>query len=270
MTFPTAPLGRVALLLLLAGCAARTKDLANAQDAALVDELPKWATDRLSVKRELARDLIEQGNTRLALDVIRDLRQSDGIDAPELDLLQGIALRDEGLHAEADRLLDAARHAMPRNAEVHEALCVLRADQKQVEAALASCTRATELDPDRASAWNNLGFLRMSSGDLAGALQALERAVDIDAVEVRYRNNLGLAQAANGRAQDALRTFMSTGSRALAHYNVGAALERFGQASEALAHYGRALEYDPELSTARTAIARLGTPNDPDLSGDGP
>lgn len=244
----------------LASCAAKNKDFSARDDAE--EELPRWATDKLSVKRELARDLIDQGNTRVALDVIRDLRVGESGADPELDMLQGVAMREEGLHSEADRLLSAARDKMPRNAEVHEELCVLRSDQGLVEDAVASCKRATELDPARASAWNNYGFLLMSTGDLAAALPALEHAVDLHASETRYRNNLGLAQAANGRATDALRTFMSTGPRAVAHYNVGAALERFGTSSEALVYYGQALEYDPNLDSARTAIQRLQSKED--------
>lgn len=250
-----APLVTLGLLLVGTGaCAAKNTELPRDQST---EELPRWATDKLSVKRELARDLIDQGNTRLALDVIKDLRLADNVGDPELDMLQGIAMRDEGLYSEAERLLAAAREKMPRNAEVHEAMCVLRSDQGLVDEALDSCRRATELDPERASAFNNYGYLLMATGDLAGALAAMESAVDLDATESRYRNNLGLVQAANGRASDALRTFMSTGPRAVAHYNVGAALERFGAPTEALVYYGQALQFDPNLESAREAVQRL-------------
>ena len=238
---------------LLAGCAAHQRDLPS---EGVPRELPRWATDKQTVRHELARDLLEQGNTALALDIIRDLRKEVG-DEPELDLLQGIAMRDEGLHAEADRLLSAALSRMPRNAEAHEAMCVLRSDQKMLDEALDACKRATELDPELASAWNNYGFLLLSAGDLAGALDAIQHAVDLEPNEIRYRNNLGLAQAANGKARDALRTFASTGPRAVAHYNVGAALERFGDPVEALVHYDQALKFDPQLEPARAAVERL-------------
>lgn len=248
------PFVAVALTMLAAaGCAARQ---APPERAEIPRELPRWATDKQTVRHELARDLLEQGNTTLALDIIRDLRKELG-NEPQLDLLQGMAMRDEGLHAEADRLLSAALDKMPRNAEAHEAMCVLRSDQKMLDAALDACRRATQLDPRRASAWNNLGFLLLSDGDLAGALAAIQKAVDIAPNEPRYRNNLGLAQAANGQARDALRTFASTGPRAVAHYNVGAALERFGDTTEALVHYDQALKFDPQLEPARAAVARL-------------
>lgn len=238
---------------LASACAARHVEPERAE---VRRELPRWATDKQTVRHELARDLLEQGNTRLALDIIRDLRKEVG-DKPELDLLQGMAMRDEGLHDEADRLLSAAISRMPKNAEAYEAMCILRSDQQLLEAALDACKRATELDNSLASAWNNYGYLLLATGDLAGALTAVQRAVDIDPSQVRYRNNLGLAQAANGKARDALRTFASTGPRALAHYNVGAALERFGDPTEALVHYDQALKFDPHLEPARAAVERL-------------
>lgn len=253
------PMVAVSVLALLLSACAKQQDPQSA--ASERQELPAWAVDTLNVKRQLARDLIKQGNTRVALDVIRDLRTSSSKPDPELDLLQGIALREEGLHSEADRLLSSARSQMPRNAEVHEALCILRADQRMLEEAIDACQRATELDRERASAWNNLGYLKIATGDLAGALKAAERAVDLNPVEARFRNNLALAQAANGRAADALRTFLSTGPRAVAHYNVGAALERFGDHTEALLHYNKALQYDPGMESARDAVARLRAPD---------
>lgn len=239
--------------LMTSACAARH---AEAERPEVRRELPRWATDKQSVRHELARDLLEQGNTGLALDIIRDLRKEIG-DDPRLDLLQGIAMRDQGLHSEADRLLSAALEKMPRNPEAHEAMCILRSDQQLLDEAIDACARATELDENLASAWNNQGFLLLSTGDLAGALKAAQRAVDLEPNEARYRNNLGLAQAANGQARDALRTFASTGPRAIAHYNVGAALERFGEPVEALVHYDQALKFDPQLEPARAAVDRL-------------
>lgn len=252
MRTPYRRLAALSLALLLCGCATRSKE-ANSE----LRDPPPWAVDRLSVKQQLARDLIAQGNTQLALDVIRDLRANDDIKDPELDLLQGIALRDEGLLSEAERLLESARAKMPRNAEVYEALCVLHADAQRAEAAIEGCRRATKLDPQRASAWNNLGFLLLAADLPQEALPALEKAVDINSSETRYRNNLALAQAGVGRARDALRTFMSTSSRPNAHFNVATALERFGRPEEALEHYDQALKLDPNLETARHAVARL-------------
>src|SRR5690606_9053204 len=127
-----------------------------------------------------------------------------------------------------------------------------------VEPALASCERASELDPKSAGGWNNLGFLRLTfTDDVEGARAALERAVELDGTEARYRNNLAYAQAASGDSKAALKTFLTTGTPADAHYNVGTAFERSGDAPSALLYYRRALKFDRDHLLAQESVERL-------------
>lgn len=223
----------------------------------IVKEPPRWLTEKDQVRVEIIRTLVEGGDDARALELIRMMR-AEGVEREELDLYQGIAMRQQGMLEDAERMLVLAEHNMPKSAEVQTALCVLYADDNKLENAVQHCRRATKLDDHDDAAWNNLGFLLLSTGgDPLEAKAALQTAVDIDGNNIRYRNNLAFAQVATGDHRGALRTFLTTGTPADAHYNVGAAFEREGDAKTARTYYQRALRYDADHSLSDQALQRL-------------
>jgi Flp pilus assembly protein TadD len=221
-----------------------------------VNDLPKWMTDRNSVRYDLVEHFLNKGDTVRALEILRVLR-SERVSDPLLDLYMGRALHIDGMLDDAERSLVAALDQMPRDPRVHEALCLLRADQHRVEEGVAACDRATQLDQNRPESWNNLGFLLLSSDQPEEARKAIEQAVRLDGTEARYRNNLGLAQVASGHLDRGLRTFMSTSSSADAHYMVAYALERFVDVSAAVPYYQQAVDQNGHHSMARDALDRI-------------
>lgn len=242
------------LLLLLSACGAHTQREIN--------DVPRWRTEKDQVRLEIVEKLLEGGDNGRALYLIEAMRE-EGVKRDELDMYQGIAMRQQGMVEDAERLLLVSKANMPRNAQVYRALCVLYADEGQVAEAIAECTRATELDRYDHAAWNNLGFLLMSEKRHAESIDALRTAVDLEPTSGRYRNNLAFAQAANGDHRAALKTFLTTGSPADAHYNVGAAFERAGDGDRALSYYRRALKYDADHTHADEAIQRLQSTSEP-------
>lgn len=222
-----------------------------------VEETPRWMTDKQTVRMDIVRTLLDANDTIRALELIR-LMRADGIDTPRLDLLQGVALRQQGMLDQAERLIRKSESEMPKNGEVKRELCVLLSDLGRTDEAVAACETSTSLDPSDAKAWNNYGWLQLTvNSDPSAAKSALQRAVELDATEARYRNNLAYAQVAAGDHRAALRTFMTTGTPADAHYNVGTAFERSGDTTTALTYYRRALNMDRDHLRADEAVQRL-------------
>jgi Flp pilus assembly protein TadD len=214
-------------------------------------------TEKQSVRMEIVGTLLDGDETLQALELIR-LMRADGVDEPQLDLLQGIAMRKQGMMKQAETLLMQAEARDGRNPEIWRELCVLYADDERTEEAISACERATELDDGDAKAWNNLGFLYLTvADDPNAAKRALQRAVALDATQARYRNNLAYAQVADGDHRAALRTFLTTSTPADAHYNVGTAFERRGDVSTAKTYYQRALKMDADHLYADEALQRL-------------
>ena len=226
------------------------------------DELPPWMTEGEQVRLDVATKLLEQGNTISALDIIRGMRQ-EGYGSGEVDLLQGKALRIDGLVDESERLLMSADKKLKHDPRPATELCVLYADAGRLDEAIAQCERATSIDETSGQSWNNLGFLLLAAGRPDDALSACGEAVQLDSANPLFRNNMALAQAAVGRHEAAYQTFQSTLPRSIAAFNVGAALERFDDPEQALVYYERALSYDPSNADAVAARARLtSTDND--------
>ncbi len=214
-------------------------------------------TEKQTVRMEIVGTLLENGETLQALELIR-LMRADGVDEPQLDMLQGIAMRQQGMMEQAEALLVQAEARDGRNPAVWRELCVLYADDERTEEAISACERATGLDEGDAQAWNNLGFLYLTvAEDPTAAKRALQRAVSLDGTQARYRNNLAYAQVADGDHRAALRTFLTTGTPADAHYNVGTAFERTGDLATAKTYYRRALKMDADHLYADEALQRL-------------
>ena len=224
-------------------------------------EMP-WLDDKDGMRLDIVGKLVEMKMSDQALSIISDLR-NDGVTKPVLDLYQGRALQFQGMNAEAERLLVTARKRMPGDARPEAALCILYADAENFEQAVVSCDRATHIDKRDAVSWNNYGYLLLFTTERhEDALEALQNAVDLDSTEPRYRNNLGHAQVALGEHDQALRTFMSTNTRADAAYDTGAASERWGKTGQAVEYYERATQLQPNHTMAHDALKRLSTPSE--------
>jgi Flp pilus assembly protein TadD len=245
-----------AFLVQVADARKQSSDPTAPEDEDIIDGLPPWMEKGEEVRLAVARELLNGGSTIEALSIIRDMR-AKGFDGPELDLLQGQALREDGLMSEAERLLLEARRKMGRDPRPSEELCLLYADLQRIDDAIDSCKRATSVSSPTASAYNNLGFLLLAADRPAEALLECEKAVGLDGAEPRYRNNLGIAQAANGLDYESYRTFKSTMSASDAAYMVGFAIERYGEREDAVKWYEKALKYEPGHDQAEERLQIL-------------
>jgi TonB family protein len=84
----------------------------------------------------------------------------------------------------------------------------LAQQQREYDAARQLFLRAIAVQPEDATAWNNLGRALAALGDLGGALKAYEKQISINPGDRYSYNNLGLVQERQGRwdaAVDSLR-----------------------------------------------------------------
>ncbi|MCB9666218.1 MAG: tetratricopeptide repeat protein [Alphaproteobacteria bacterium] len=245
------------LVVVLTGCAgARATGMKLRPE---VEPTPAWQTEdgRKQTWRDMARWYMDNLMPVEALEMVQRLRE-DGVDTAELRAIQGRALSMQGAHTEAKVVLEEVVRKWPREAEAWEALGVVRTDLGEIEPALDAFERSVKLDPERASARNNLAYLLINQSRCTEAIEHLEDVVAKDSTVARYRNNLALALVCAGDAPRALQLFRTTGTEADARYNLGAALEREGMTLGAILQYQQALEIAPNHGPATEALARLG------------
>ena len=122
------------------------------------------------------------------------------------------------------------------------------------EAVLDVYTKAIELNPTDAVAYNNRGSAKDDLGQYDAAIADYDRAIELDPTYVAAYNNRGIAKDNLGRYDAAIadydRAIELDPADARTYYNRGNAKDDLGQYDAAIADYDRAIELDPTYVAA--------------------
>ncbi|MGE0141817.1 MAG: tetratricopeptide repeat protein [Planctomycetota bacterium] len=212
---------------------------------------------QLSVLMLLGRAAARSNDVATARSAQRALRLHFGIHRPARYVIAEIDshLGDPSARAQYEALIAME----PTISRLHFSLGVIEERERNWERATDCYRRATELEPDSASAWNNLGRMLRRRGDLAGAIRAYRRSVEVAPDHVRAWNNLGNALRAekdqNG-ARDAYRRAIELRpDYARAHYSLGVMEQAEGDLSASIESYRRCIAVDPEYAPAHCNLS---------------
>lgn len=121
--------------------------------------------------------------------------------------------------------------------------------------------KATELDPNLAIAYTNLGNIRFRRGDEAGAEELYRKALSMDERQPEAHYNLGYVMLERGYASRAVTYFeqaIKADPRfADAHFNLAMAYEALADKARARVHWKRYLELEPTGTWADIARDHL-------------
>ena len=111
-------------------------------------------------------------------------------------------------------------------------------------------SKATELNPNYADGFNNLGILLQDQGRIDDAITSYAKALAIKPDYVEALNNMGVALHGQGKLGDAIKTYTKIlvikPDYAEAHYNMGAAFKDQGEPGRALEAYNKAVAIKPD------------------------
>ncbi len=149
----------------------------------------------------------------------------------------------------------------PDSSEAYSSLGWLYLEQGKREEALVIFEKALELSPRDIGLLNNLGWLYSMQGKYDEALQYYQRALQVEPDSSMLRCNVGTLYMHMGRRDEAEREWRralklnnDTQASANAHYYLGV-LCGPTQQKDALDHFNRALELDPDMSAAYFRLA---------------
>ena len=130
------------------------------------------------------------------------------------------------------------------------------------EDAVDQLKRLTELTPEDASAWRDLGDALATEGRTEEAGEAFKKAVDLDPADEASLTALGHAQYATGNERDALGILeqaaeRSSSSMSTAQINLVEMYRSVGQPEEALNAARRVAEAAPDDALAALDVAEL-------------
>ena len=221
-------------------------------------------SEMLDTAKALAAVYVADGRFQQAADRYAGVLSHSPRDADAL-LGLGKALEGLGKPKEAESTLRKASEVEPAYWSTHMALGRFLFQRGQVDEALAAFLRVTELVPNSATAWSNVGGAKQLKGDLVGAEAAYATSLQLEPSKGAY-SNLASIQFATGRFVTAAGNF----ERAIAlgehdqivHGNLADALWQIdGRRAEAVAEYRRAvalgereLESTPNDATLRAQL----------------
>jgi protein O-mannosyl-transferase len=182
--------------------------------------------------------------------------------AGALLLLLGAASRKQsGTYGDAETLYRSILAKNDTSWMAHNGLGILRAKQRQTDAALAHYRKALDLNPRSVEAHNNLGLLLADAGRRDEAEAHYRTALAVDPDHAKAHNNLGMLLAAMERREEAREHYEAAlrldPNLAEAHYNLGALLADLGRSEEAMARYQKVLELAPQHVGAHNNLGAL-------------
>jgi arylsulfatase A-like enzyme/Flp pilus assembly protein TadD len=168
----------------------------------------RGATDG-ALLRQYGLLLAEAGRPGEAVDLLEPLR---GTGDPENLNSLGLALSEAGRQDDARAVLDEVFAHDPRNPTAHQNLALVALRSQDFGAAETQARRALALNPRLPLAWNYLGVALVNLGRVGEALDAWERALEIQPDDFDVLYNVAIVAARAGdvdRARPALRRFIA-------------------------------------------------------------
>ena len=233
---------------------------------------------RLALDRGEDRDLVLQAMAEVHLlrkDPAAAIELYDQLLAerpasPKLWNERGVALHQDGRHADAAESYRKALAADPRYAIAHNNLGVALYHGGERDRAVDGFRAALDANPAFVKARLNLALLLSKSRRFQLALEAYRQVLVTDAESPLAWNGIGLVLGELRKFEDARNAFARAIQRrpdfAEAHYNLSFTLSNLGDFDGALRETKRALELDPYYVPQKFALAIDLEYEDPDLS----
>lgn len=200
MIIAIAPLCRKALLgiacTLLAACSTFHDGFPNHTMAPSLTGPSKPATDSKAMYLDLIRQMQQQGAYYASLAHIDAFRLRYG-DPPELQRLQGDALRETGQDAAASKVYQGMLHG-PQAAAAWHGLGLIAARDKQYAVAEKDLLQATQLEPIDVTYLSDLGYARLAGGNVVAAHEPLAEAAELEPTNTKVVSNLALWASLQG------------------------------------------------------------------------
>jgi Flp pilus assembly protein TadD len=176
--------------LLLAACSTFRNGFPNHAPAPSLNEPSKPTTDSKAMYLDLIRQMQQQGAYYASLAHIDAFRLRYG-NPPELQQLQGDALRETGQDAAAGKVYQGMLHG-PQAASAWHGLGLIAANGQHYAEAEKDLSQATQMEPVNVTYLNDLGYARLAANQVAAAHQPLAEAAELEPANTKVISNLAL------------------------------------------------------------------------------
>ncbi len=163
----------------------------------------------------------------------------------------------QGKLEKARELYQQLHEKHPKNPEYLHRLAVVNTRLQRMGEASSYYEQACKIDPKNVRLLADMGYSAYLIGDLPGAEQILRDASRLKPNDPRTTNNLALVVGARGNIEESLALLREVSSDADALASLAYIHAQRGEIRQAEQRYREALEINPKLKYATTALAEL-------------
>jgi len=186
------------------------------------------------------------------------LAAGPAVATPELCVSAARMLEQAGKPTEARKQYEKALKLDATNLDALLGLGHLYDRQGDLTSAGEYYRKAVQFHPGKGAPHNDLGLCYARQGMLPESAAALTKAVNLQPRKGLYRNNLATVLVELNRPDEALQQMAATHDQATAYYNIGFLLAKKGQNQAAASYFSQALQLNPQMTSARQWLIRLG------------
>jgi Flp pilus assembly protein TadD len=159
-----------------------------------------------------------------------------------------------GEHDKAIEVYTKAIELDPNDAEAYNNRGLEYHNKGQYDSAIGDYTKAIELDPNYFYAYNNRGNAYANKGQYDSAIEDYNKAIALNPNYASVYNNRGTAYSDNGQYDSAIEDFnkaiVLNPNYASAYNNRGIVYDKKSQYDKAIENYNKAIELDPNDTEA--------------------
>ncbi len=204
-----------------------------------------------ALRSDNADQMSPKPNDKLSLDT------PTGPATPQFYIAMSQMSERQGNAPQSRQQLQQALAKWPRDVELLRAAARMEDRQGNLPLAESLYNRAITTNPQHAGARNDLGLCLARQGKMEQSVQAIEQAINLQPDKALYRNNAATVLVEMHEDQRALAHLSAVHGAAESSYNLGQLLMGRDRPHEAIAYFQRAVELDPSLQPAQSAIAQL-------------
>ncbi|MEH2174668.1 tetratricopeptide repeat protein, partial [Nostoc sp.] len=171
----------------------------------------------------------------------------------------GNALKEQKKLDAAVAAFQKAIQLNPNDADAYYNLGNALKEQKKLDAAVAVFQKAIQLNPNYTDAYTNLGIALSDQNKLDAAVAAFQKAIQLNPSYASVYNNLGIVLRLQRKLDAAIVAYQKAltlpednsgtpaSAHTLAHNNLGFTFQEQGKLKEAIKHFDKSEELDPNF-----------------------
>ena len=210
--------------------------------------------------KSLGDILFDQGKKEEANKAYKEALKTD---SRYEEMTKAMALISKGQSVEAESIYRGILAKDPKNVDALRLLALLASRNGAIDQAIDMLLKCTELAPDYAMAWDNLGKMYRQKEDYIKSIKCLQKATELRPEWPQGWAGLGTVYTRASLHEEGIQAYLKSISlkdnQPRVHLSLGHVYKTIGLQEESIKSYKKTIELDPQNGEAYWSLANLKT-----------